>query len=301
MRKAGVGNTRHVVDVGSRAVGHGVAGHDLAVAVAHHLDVLAFVVGVRITVVRPEEGAQTHLLGSGRENLDALGRDLDDFLRSELIVVLVAELVVDEALERDAVAVFILADENGQTTELVAGDNNAVGLQEHDRFGALNNVLGVANALDDRLLAVDERADEFGGVHLARAHREELGIVVAEVALDQVVGIVDDADRRDRKEAEMGPQEQRLRIVVRNAADAAVALHVRNVRLEAGAERRVRDVVDLTLEALLRVVDRHAAELGAEVGVVVDAEEGVENDVALGYSAEEAAHFCCALVWKLKI
>ena len=99
----------------------------------------------------------------------------------------------------------------------------------------------------------------------------------------------------------MGPQEQRLRIVVRNAADAAVALHVRNVRLEAGAERRVRDVVDLTLEALLRVVDRHAAELGAEVGVVVDAEEGVENDVALGYSAEEAAHFCCTLVWKLKI
>ena len=59
--------------------------------------------------------------------------------------------------------------------------------------------------------------------------------------------------------------------------------------------------LDLTLEALLRVVDRHAAELGAEVGVVVDAEEGVENDVALGYSAEEAAHFCCTLVWKLKI
>lgn len=54
-------------------------------------------------------------------------------------------------------------------------------------------------------------------------------------------------------------------------------------------ERRVRDVVDLTLEALLRVVDRHAAELGAEVGVVVDAEKVSRTMSQLGYSAEEAA------------
>ena len=198
-------------------------------------------------------------------------------------MVLVAELVVDEALERDAVAVFVLADEDRQAAELVARNDDAVLLKEHDRLGPFDDVLRVADALDDRLLAVDERAHELGRIHLARAHREELRVVVAEVAFDELVGVVDDAHGRDREEPEVGPQQERLRIVVRDAVDAAVALHVRDVGLEPGAKRRVRDVVDLTLEALFRVVDRHAAELGAEVGVVVDAEEGVENDVALGY------------------
>ena len=67
------------------------------------------------------------------------------------------------------------------------------------------------------------------------------------------------------------------------------------------AFRQDKDSVDLPLEALFRIVKGESGPAGAEVGVVVDAEEGVENDVALGYSAEEAAHFCCTLVWKLKI
>ena len=65
--------------------------------------------------------------------------------------------------------------------------------------------------------------------------------------------------------------------------------------LELGAEGSVLDIVDLPLVALFDIVDAHAAALGAEVGVVVYAEEDIEHDIAPRDGAEEAAHedsFC---------
>ncbi len=66
----GVGNTGiryagHVVDLRQPSPGDLVPGHDLTVAVAHHLDVDALVIGVGITVVGPQECADAHLARRG--------------------------------------------------------------------------------------------------------------------------------------------------------------------------------------------------------------------------------------------
>ena len=88
----------------------------------------------------------------------------------------------------------------------------------------------------------------------------------------------------------MGADQQGLGVGVADAADAGVAVEVGEVLFELGAEGGVLDVVDLALEAVPLIVDRHTAPLGAQVGVVVGAEEEVQHAVLPGDGAEEAAH-----------
>ena len=61
VRHAGIRHTGDEVNIG-HAARFLVARHDRAVAIAHQLDVHAFVVGVRIAVIGPQEGADLHLL-----------------------------------------------------------------------------------------------------------------------------------------------------------------------------------------------------------------------------------------------
>ena len=88
----------------------------------------------------------------------------------------------------------------------------------------------------------------------------------------------------------MGADQQGLGVGVADAADAGLAVEVGQVLFKLGAEGGVLDVVDLPLKAAFLVVDRHAAPLGAQVGVVVGAEEEVQHAIALGDRAEETAH-----------
>ena len=88
----------------------------------------------------------------------------------------------------------------------------------------------------------------------------------------------------------MGTEQQRLGIGIGDAADAHVAVELGQVLFEFGTEGGVVDAVDLALEAGILIVDDHARPAGAQVGVVVHAEEHIILDIALGNGAEEAAH-----------
>ena len=104
------------------------------------------------------------------------------------------------------------------------------------------------------------------------------------------VGKINNADRRDGKGAVLRAHQNRLRLVVGDAADAHGAVHGLRFRSEFGSKRRVLNVVDRLVEAGLGVIDRHAGPACAEVGVVIHAEEQVEDAVFPGCSAKKSAH-----------
>ena len=198
MRHAGIRHARDVVHIGQAALCELLPRHDVAVMVAHDLDVHALVIRVGVSVVRPEEAADLHLLARGRDGLVAVSRQRHDLARAELVGVLIAELVIGKRFKRDAqTAVRMLADQNGQPSQLVAGGQNAVRRHQQDRDGAADHLLRVQNALHEVFLHVDEGGDQLRDVDLAAALRHELVSVVGEVGVDQLVDIVDDAYRAD--------------------------------------------------------------------------------------------------------
>ena len=113
MGDARVGDAGHVVHLGQDPPLPLAPGHDGAVAVAHDLHVDPLVVGVGVAVVAPEEGADFHLLARGGEDIKAVGPDADNLPGAQLVGVFVAQLVVGEGLEGDAIAPFSPANENG--------------------------------------------------------------------------------------------------------------------------------------------------------------------------------------------
>ena len=292
VRHARVGHAGHVVELGHAARRGFVAGHDGAVAIAHDLDVHALVVRVRVAVVHPQEGADLHLVACGGDGAVLVGVHQHDLAGAKLVFVAITQLVVGERLERDAEPVIALADEHRQAAHLVArGDDLAVLRDDEQRERSVDGFLRVLDARDEVVLLVDERGDELRGVHLARAHGHELAAAAGEVALHQLLGVVDGAHRGDAERAQVRAHQQRLRVGVADAADAAATVEALQVVFEARAERRVLDRVDLALEAsFLRVVENHARALRSQVGVVVHAEEHVQHHVVMRRRPKESAH-----------
>ena len=160
-----------------------------------------------------------------------------------------------------------------------------------DLYSAAGDLISaMRSGKEYRIFFLDVEIADHNGIDLARAHRHELGLGFLEVPLDQRLGILDDADRGDGKEPQVRAHEQRLRIVVADAADPHVTGHLAHLVFELRPEGRVRDVVDLPLKALFRTVDHHAAVAGAKVRVIVNAKKHVQNAVALGHGSEKTAH-----------
>ena len=227
MGQAGVRHTRHEVHLGQAALGHLVPGHDFAVAVAHDLHVDALVIGVGIAVVSPEECADAHFVPGGGEGLHAVRRDPDDLLGAQFIGGLIAQLLIGEGLKGDAAALLVLAHQDRETPQFVPGGDDALRRQQQDGGGAVDDILRVADALQQGVLLVDKRGGQLRGVDLAVAHGHELVAVVGEVRLYQLFGVVDDADGGDGVQSQVGPHQQGLGVCVADAADAAASVEVR--------------------------------------------------------------------------
>ena len=277
---AGVRDPRHVVHLRELAPLDLVPGHDLAVAVAHDLHIHPLVAGIGIAVVGPEKGADAHVLPRGGEGLPAFGGNFHNLLGAQLVGVLIAQLVVGEGLEGDAAALPALPDEHRQAAQAVPGGVDALGCEDEDGHGALDLLLGVTDAGDQVVLLVDEGGHQLRGVDLAGAHGHELVAVVGEVAVHQGLGVLDDAHGGDGVQPQVGAHQQGLGVRVADTADAGAAPEPGQILLELGAEGGVLNVVDLPVKAgSVPVIDGHAAPAGAQVGVVVRAEEHVQHHV----------------------
>lgn len=263
---SGIRHAADVVDLVDQRLsafpGQVVLREDGAVAVAHGFHGDPFIGGRRIAEVAPQECADALFLAGGLQLLDALRGDLHDLSRAQFFIVFVAQLLVAEVFEGDREAVFILADLDGQSSHPVSGcDQRAVVLQDEDAGGAVDGLLGEADAFREGALLVNEGCDEFRAVDLSAGHGAEVPAGEGQVVVDQVRRIVDDADGGDGVDAQIGTDEQGLGIGVRDAADGCRALHLVQHVAELCTERRILDVVDLPLQAELRVPGGHAAAL----------------------------------------
>ena len=176
----------------------------------------------------------------------------------------------------------ITPDEHGKATQAVAcGDDAPFAVHQQQRERSVDDTLRESDAVDEVVFLVDHQRDELGGVYRAGAAGHELLAAAGEVLLDELFGIVDDADRRKGERAQMAAHDKRLRVGVADAADAGIAGEVGQVIFEARAERGVRNRVDFALEALLLVVKYEACR---------HPEEHVQYHVVMRCRAEESAH-----------
>ena len=126
MGYAGIGDAGHIIHIGQCAVFRFIPSHDGAVSVTHHFYVDAFIVGVRVAVIAPEEGADLHILPGGIQDLIALRGQLYDLAGAKLIFIFIAQLVICKGFKRNSIAQFILADQYRQSSKLISGSDDGI-------------------------------------------------------------------------------------------------------------------------------------------------------------------------------
>ncbi len=199
--------------------------------------------------------------------------------------------MIGEGLEGDAAALLVLADEHRQAAQAVPGGVDALGCEDEDGHGALDLLLGVTDAGDQVVLLVDEGGHQLRGVDLAGAHGHELVAVVGKVALHQLLGVLDDAHGGDGVQPQVGAHQQGLGIRVADAANARLPMEGGQVLFELCTEGSVLNIVNLPVKACsFFVVDGHAAPAGAQMGVIVRAEEHIQHHVPFRNRAKKTAH-----------
>ena len=100
-----------------------------------------------------------------------------------------------------------------------------------------------------------------------------------EIAVHQRVGIVDPPDSRDRVHAQMRAYQKRLGVRVADTADPGVSVEFGQIAVKFGPERRIFNTVNLPLEPPRRIVKRHTAPAGPQMGVVIHSEKNVQHAV----------------------
>ena len=108
--------------------------------------------------------------------------------------------------------------------------------------------------------------------------------------LHQFLGIGDQADGGDGIQAEPGADQKRLRVRIADAADTDVSVEAGEVFFKLRPEGRILNVVDLTLEPVLLIVDDHSTPARTQVGVIVHTEEDVQRNIPFGNCPEKSAH-----------
>ena len=104
--------------------------------------------------------------------------------------------------------------------------------------------------------------------------------------LHQLFHIVNASHRGDGIIAQMRAYDQRLGIRIADAADSHRPRHFPHVPLKLCAEWGILDIMNRPVEAGLRIIHRHTAPPGAEVGVIVHAEKQIGDTAVTRNHAE---------------
>ena len=112
----------------------------------------------------------------------------------------------------------------------------------------------------------------------------------AQILINQLFRIVDDAGHADGISAQIGPDQQGLGIRVGNAADSGCTAHFLKNMLKFRPERRVADIVNLPLQSDFLIPRGHARPAGSQMAVIVNTEKNIQHTVLLGRDSEKATH-----------
>ena len=292
MRDSGIRNARHKVHLRQVPAHDLVTGHDLPVSVAHDLHIHTLVVGVGIAVISPEEGADFQVFPRRGEGFVPVGSDPHDLGRTKLVHNGIFELLRGKRLKTDAIALMILPDDHRKPPMLVPrGQNAPVAQHQQHCHRTVDDLLHVTDALDKAVPLIDERSNQLRAVDPAGAHGLELMPVIGKIRVDQLLVIVDLPDGRDGVQPQVRADQQRLRVGIADAAEAArTGMKAREILFKLGSERGVRDGMDLPGKTVFRAPDRHTGVPRAEVAVVVRAEKHVQSHIAPRNGAEKPTH-----------
>jgi hypothetical protein len=98
--------------------------------------------------------------------------------------------------------------------------------QYQNAHGAVDGFLRVAYTLREGLFLIDQSGRELRGVDFSADMELKCRTPSFKNVSISAPAVVDDADSGDSGFAEMRPEQQRLRVRIADAADAAVAVHV---------------------------------------------------------------------------
>ena len=108
----------------------------------------------------------------------------------------------------------LLADGHRGAAQLVPGGVNALGGEEQHGHRAVDGLLGVADALQQVVLLVDDRRHQLRGVDVPAAHLQKVGVAGLEQGLDDLLGVVDTPHGDDGIGAVVRAHDQGLGLIV---------------------------------------------------------------------------------------
>ena len=236
-------------------------------AVAGHFHVASFVAGGWITVINPEERADGHLVAGLDQRGVAIGSELHYFARAQVADVFVAQVLEGAALlQGNHGAVFFTQHDGRAAPPIAAGVELALFVHQKDGAAALDLFMDILETIDDGILSSNEGGHHFGGPnHSTGGGILELHAVVLEKLALDFFDIRNQAYCHDGERTELGGHDQRLRVCIRNNANAHVAREGGQVVLELAAEGSVLDVVDGAVESSVGFQHRHAAAMRSEM------------------------------------
>ena len=261
----GVGNTRNEIGLDHALISLGKA---FAAVITHFFNGHAFVRGGRIAVVDPKEGTDLHLIVGTSDRADAVFVHDDDLARLQRSVIRVTEVEIREAFGAGTEAVLLFADEDGCSAVLIAHGVNALGREDEHAHGAVDDLLCIPDTFDEIILLVDDGGNELGLVDLTVLHFKEMRVIL-ENCLYDFFRIVDFTYGRNAEGAVVGTDQDRLRLVVGDTANAVFAEHFVRFLLEFGTKRRVFYIMNGFLKSVFLAVNSHTRTAGTEVRMVV--------------------------------
>ena len=235
-KRPGKRNTRLVGvsdRVGSAGIGH--TGHNIRMhiippgqktpaVIAHFFHTDPLVGRGGIAIVHPQEGADFHLFARGHQGFYPFRRQDRNLAGAQLPVIAIPQIEIGKALKTGAIALLLLAQNNGGTSQLVAGGIHAAGRQDQHAEGSLDQLLCIADSLNKILLLVDNGGHQLGGVDFAVLHFKKVGIS-ADDGIHNAAGVVDLSHRGNSKSTVMGTNQNRLRFIIRDTANPQRTVH----------------------------------------------------------------------------
>ena len=251
-----------------------------AAAISHVLDIDILVVGGRVTVINPQEGANLHFIARRALLLNPVGGDPDDFSGAKVFLDQVVQIRKGGGFQCYRPRLLFTADDNGRSSEFVPCGVDSLAGQQQDGTGTFDGFHGPGDPVLEAALLVDQGGDEFRRVDLVPAHLGKMYRPLLEGLLGELFAVGDLPYGDNGVDAQMRTDDQRLVLMVADYADAHSAVHPGDVLLELGPELGVLDVMDETDKTVL-VQRRQPAAFRSQMRVIIRSVEKVIDAVIL--------------------
>ena len=137
---------------------------------------------------------------------------------------------------------------------------------------------------------IDEGRHELRLIDLSACHLEKVQAVFPADLPEELLLIIDLSDGRDGVAPMLGAEQERLGVIVGDAADPEIPPHLVQLRGKFSPEGRISDIMDRATEAVLPVKGRETAPPGAKMRMIIRPEEKIEDTVFLQRRRKKTAH-----------